>query len=257
MGKALEAMLWFNGTPTGSPLTATQWQDPISSGLINALVAIDEFMNPPGGPGFWEGMIPVWGPGKTAGAHLANGNYLAAAVFAAIGALDVASLGALGSVLRSVGRAGTEAAVSAGARTAAMALGDAGEQAAVEMLARSGFRDILPITNASGNGLDIVARAADGHFLVMEVKASATADALAVRSLPRSQANMDAMLARMLDDAADGVGRYASIDAAQQAQAQALRAAYRTSPGNVSGAVAGFDASTGNMFVQRWARNGG
>ena len=262
VAKRLEAFLFLNGTPTGNPMTIGNWQDPISKGLTDALVAIDHFFNPPGGPGFWEGLIPVWGAGRTAAAHWQNGDYFAAATFGVLAIIDAITLGTAGNALRNLARGGTrvaaeavaEEAVEVGTRTLAQQAGDLGERRVAEMLADSGCTGILSIKNASENGFDIVCRASDGHWLIVEVKSSRDAAALARRTIPANQRILDEMMGRILDDAANARGRYSTIDASGQSLARELQADWMANPRGVSGAIAGYDISADQIFIQRWAR---
>src|SRR5262249_19143112 len=89
-------------------------------------------------------------------------------------------------------------------------IGELGEDIARNLLRENGYRDILPIQNASGNCIDIVARTADGRWVFFEVKTSSTGR---VGSLSPRQSDMSAFVEEILTDAAFGRGRYQGIDA--------------------------------------------
>ena len=91
-GKELQWQLLANGYVT-EDLETKNTIDFVTRDLARALNAVDEFLNPEGGPGFVEGMIPVWGDAKTAYAHAKLHNYGYAAVYATMAALDAISIG--------------------------------------------------------------------------------------------------------------------------------------------------------------------
>jgi RHS repeat-associated protein len=127
--QSLEWLLLMNGTPAANPVRVQQWIDPVTAGLMNGLQAVNDFMSPEGGPGFWEGMIPVWGNGKTAGAHFANGNMGAGLFFTIMAVADIVSLGAASAGIK----AGVKGALGAGGKalnkSVKFAFGEAGEAA--------------------------------------------------------------------------------------------------------------------------------
>lgn len=100
-GQSFQWYLFSHGYGFASPLIAEHWEDPMSRALVKALMEVESFLNPPGGPGFWEGMIPVWGSGRTAGAHLANGRLIAGSFLAIVAALEVSGIPVLARLLMS------------------------------------------------------------------------------------------------------------------------------------------------------------
>lgn len=53
-------------------------------------------------------------------------------------------------------------------------IGDTGEVIATNMVKGSGYTDVISIQNASGNGIDIIAKNRQGDYVYMEVKSSKT-----------------------------------------------------------------------------------
>ncbi|UOO78255.1 RHS domain-containing protein [Neisseria sp. Dent CA1/247] len=57
-------------------------------------------------------------------------------------------------------------------RTFGQRIGDFGERSLMKYLKGTGYREVFSVQNASGNGLDVVARRRDGKFDIFEVKSS-------------------------------------------------------------------------------------
>jgi filamentous hemagglutinin len=127
--------------------------------------------------------------------------------------------------------------------------GNLGESIAKDFLQQNGYQDIRAIQNASGNGVDIVARTADGRYAVFEVKSSAVGQ---VGDLSARQSSMGSFLEDVLSQASTGTGRYQNLDAATQNLASDLLREFRTNPQNVTGHAIGVDLLNQVLRISPW-----
>jgi hypothetical protein len=127
-------------------------------------------------------------------------------------------------------------------------VGELGEQIAQKFLGKNGYTEIIAIQNRSGNGIDIVARAADGKLRFFEVKASAVGH---VGDLSVRQGNLRTFVDQILRDAANGSGRYKNLDAATRAEAQRFYRELLRNP-DLSGTVIGVDSVSEILRVSPW-----
>ncbi len=96
--EAAEELQWIlrlNGSPTLAPLKLKHSQDFLTRDMSRMLASVNDFLNPNGGPGFVEGLVPVLGNSLTASAHYNNGNYISAGIFGALTVLDAVGISAL------------------------------------------------------------------------------------------------------------------------------------------------------------------
>jgi hypothetical protein len=140
-------------------------------------------------------------------------------------------------------------------RSTTTAIGNIGETRVAQMLKNTGYEDVWSIKNASGNGLDIIARTPDGRLGVFEVKTSTSGN---IGNLTPRQQNMDSFVRGILSDAAQGRGRYQNISHEDQALAAKLLREYNADPSRVSGTVVGVDLQSNQIHVSPWpGRPGG
>jgi filamentous hemagglutinin len=132
-------------------------------------------------------------------------------------------------------------------------IGELGEQIARDFLGRNQYTDIFAIQNASGNGIDIVARAANGRLAFFEVKTSARG---IVGGLSRRQQNMSQFVQEILREASNGRGRYRGLNAATQDRAAQILREFNNAPENVrasiSANVIGVDLLNEVIRVSPW-----
>lgn len=69
------------------------------------------------------------------------------------------------------------------------------------MLTQNGYSVLMSVQNASGNGLDVLARAADGSLVALEVKATGRGT---IRSLTSTQANSTDYVQKIILEAVTG-----------------------------------------------------
>lgn len=130
-------------------------------------------------------------------------------------------------------------------------VGAFGEHIAADMLVQNGWSDFTYIKNGSDNGIDIIARSADGHLGFFEVKTSSTGT---IPDLSSRQANMNVFVEDVLSKAANGNSPYSNIDPATQSAARNVYNEYVADPYNISGNVIGVDLKSGTIKVSRWYR---
>ncbi|MCD0244471.1 hemagglutinin repeat-containing protein [Xanthomonas melonis] len=131
-------------------------------------------------------------------------------------------------------------------------VGEIGEEIAGKMLVDSGFTDIFPIQNASGNGIDLIARAPNGELAYFEVKASSVGS---IGGLSPRQANMEEFLEDVLSQAASGSGRYKNLSAADRIKAIVVQRefqAVRESGAGLRGTAIGVDLKSRLILVSPW-----
>ena len=80
-----------------------------------------------------------------------------------------------------------------------------GEVLFKKLLDDAGYKDYVAIQNASGHGVDVIAKLDDGSYAVFEVKASVTGN---FKKLTRSQYDMEKFLRSRLETAANVDGNY-------------------------------------------------
>jgi len=132
-------------------------------------------------------------------------------------------------------------------------VGDAGEAIVTQVLKDEGYRDIVAVKNRMNNGIDIVARAQNGRFVVFEVKTSNTGN-LDKAQLSSRQQSMEAFLEEVLTQAASASGRYQNVDPATQDRARELLRAFLDDRKSVTGSVFGVDLQAEKIYVSPWPR---
>ncbi|WP_230081092.1 hypothetical protein, partial [Pseudomonas syringae] len=131
-------------------------------------------------------------------------------------------------------------------------VGDLGEDISKIFLRDNNHTDIFAIQNSSGNGIDIVSRTPDGRLAFTEVKTSRTGN---IGDLSKRQQNMTTFIQDVLDQAANGEGRYRNIDLADQRRARQMLREFNQAPENVSGNVIGVDLKNEILRISPWARD--
>ena len=129
--------------------------------------------------------------------------------------------------------------------------GRRGEEIAREMLRQNGWTILTDIKNGSDNGIDIVARSADGRLGFFEVKST---NGGTIGTLTQRQSDMDFFVRDVLTDAANKTGKYQSISDATSQAAQQILLEYDAKPWDVTGSVIGVDVSTEEVYISRWNR---
>lgn len=129
-------------------------------------------------------------------------------------------------------------------------VGAIGEEVGERLLVENGFTDIISIQNASGNGLDVIARNPQGKLTFFEVKASRTGD---VKSLSSRQQSMETFVEDILSQASTGTGRYQNIPQATQDLAREMLREFRTDI-SVTGYNIGVDLFNQVVRISPWAR---
>lgn len=132
--------------------------------------------------------------------------------------------------------------------------GDVGEAVATDWLLSNGYTDIFAVQNASGHGIDIVARSPSGRLSFFEVKTTIGGNGNRVGRLSSRQGDMDYFVDDVLDKAAGGQGHYRSLGADEQARAAGLLDEYRGDPSAVSGSAVGIDLEKRALGVSPWPR---
>lgn len=80
-------------------------------------------------------------------------------------------------------------------------VGNLGETVARNMLTQNGYTVLMSVQNASGNGLDVLARAADGSLVALEVKTTGRGT---IGSLTSMQANSIDYVQKIIREAVTG-----------------------------------------------------
>lgn len=126
-------------------------------------------------------------------------------------------------------------------------IGDQGEILFKKLLDDAGYKDYVAIQNASGHGVDVIAKLDDGSYAVFEVKASVTGN---FKKLPRSQYDMERFLRTRLATAANKNGNF---PAAAQARAEELLDEIRNNGfQNISGNRVNVNLSTESVTIGPW-----
>ena len=121
-----------------------------------------------------------------------------------------------------------------------------GEVLFKKLLDDAGYKDYVAIQNASGHGVDVIAKLDDGSYAVFEVKASVTGN---FKKLPRGQDNMEEFLQSRLATATDKKG----YPAAAQARAKLLLDELDANGfQNISGNRVNVNLSTESVTIGPW-----
>lgn len=130
-------------------------------------------------------------------------------------------------------------------------VGQKGEEIAVQLVKGSGFTDVISIQNASGNGIDIIAKNPQGNYVYLEVKTSAVGK---IGSLSKRQEDMNFFVNDILTNAASKTGRYVNISDTVNAQAKTMLTKYKQQKavGNVYGAAIGVDLKNAQILISSW-----
>lgn len=130
-------------------------------------------------------------------------------------------------------------------------IGQKGEEIAVQLVKGSGFTDVISIQNASGNGIDIIAKNPQGNYVYLEVKTSAVGK---IGSLSKRQEDMNFFVNDILTNAAAKTGRYVNISDTVNAQAKTMLTKYKQQKavGNVYGAAIGVDLKNAQILISSW-----
>ena len=134
------------------------------------------------------------------------------------------------------------------------AQGRIGEAATRAFVEKQGYEVLGTLANRSNQGLDIVARAKDGHIVIIEVKGTTTSKRVAEKGLQSDALdNFD----RIYDSAKAGKGRYANLtdeskpvlEALEQARAKGTSFDYRWAVVYLNE-----DRSVQGLVMDRWAQ---
>ncbi|WP_171259238.1 DUF637 domain-containing protein, partial [Acinetobacter baumannii] len=130
-------------------------------------------------------------------------------------------------------------------------IGQKGEEIAVQLVKGSGFTDVISIQNASGNGIDIIAKNPQGNYVYLEVKTSAVGK---IGSLSKRQEDMNFFVNDILTNAAAKTGRYINISDTVNAQAKIMLTKYKQQKavGNIYGAAIGVDLKNAQILISSW-----
>ncbi|MFW1673084.1 DUF637 domain-containing protein [Acinetobacter baumannii] len=130
-------------------------------------------------------------------------------------------------------------------------IGQKGEEIAVQLVKGSGFTDVISIQNASGNGIDIIAKNPQGNYVYLEVKTSAVGK---IGSLSKRQEDMNFFVNDILTNAAAKTGRYVNISDTVNAQAKIMLTKYKQQKavGNIYGAAIGVDLKNAQILISSW-----
>lgn len=126
--------------------------------------------------------------------------------------------------------------------------GALGERVASAMLVRNGYTIEIAVQNASGNGIDIVARASNGQLAFFEVKTTAAGT---IGNLSSLQQNSQQYITTLMQQAANGTIRGQVI----APEVQALATNFLQSPAAllpIPSTAIGVRLSTQEMFISPW-----
>jgi hypothetical protein len=106
-----------------------------------------------------------------------------------------------------------------GLRISRTAVGELGEKAVIDDLIAKGYEDVVQIQNASGHGIDVVAKGADGKLHFFEVKSNTTGK---IGSLGAAQKDALGFIKDRLKKASAQEGKWSGVDAATAQRATDL-----------------------------------
>ncbi len=129
-------------------------------------------------------------------------------------------------------------------------IGDYGETITKRILEVAGYKDIKTIQNASGNGLDVIARLEGGQWVAFEVKTSTVGR---IPDLSERQAKgVEWFVNDILSQASVKGGRYKHISNETRDMAKQVLKDFQSSNSVVTGNVVGVDLKNGKIVVSEW-----
>ncbi len=130
-------------------------------------------------------------------------------------------------------------------------IGEIGEEIAKDVLRDSGYDmvDLVRIENASGNGIDILAKSADGVWSFFEVKTSNTGN---IGNLSDLQKNSDTYIRTLLDEGGSGRIRNQAISEELADKIDDIRSEVLSSNTPIRATAIGVDLKNKGVFVSPW-----